>query len=107
MFSLFIPPVATAMSVVSVPSVRLLELYISKAPPVAPTSVHEPTALHVVILVPYSSLYEKEGEVTDPSFETCMRKRTGVACATLETAVSAVPPVIEVAAASVPLSFLQ
>ena len=77
-FSLVTPPLATAIFVVSPASERFVVVAIFHAPPVTPTSVHEPTALQVVIFVPYSRRSAVDADVTAPSFETWRRTRTGV-----------------------------
>ena len=70
------PPIPRAMLVVFPPSVRFEELNMSNAPPLAPTSIQEETALQVVILVPYSKRSAVFGEVIEPSFEISVRRRT-------------------------------
>ena len=106
-FSFVNPPDVVAMSVVFAPSVKLDESYISHAPPDSPTSVHVDTALHVVILAPYSIRRVVDAEVTVPSLETCRRRRTGVVSATYVIAVSGFPLDEELAVTSLPLSVRQ
>ncbi len=76
LFSSVTPPLVVAMFVVFAPSVRLSDGFICHALFV-PTSVHDEMFSHVVTLVPYSRRSALSGVTTEPSFETCIRKRTG------------------------------
>ena len=70
-------------------------------------SVHELAAVQVGAASAYSSRYCKLGALTEPSLETCIRKRFGVFTKIALSGVSATPPVAEVAAVSLPSSFRQ
>ena len=106
-FSSVTPPVDVAMFVVLFPSVRLPESDMSQSPPIAPTSVHVPIALQLVIFSPYSRRYCTGDEEVAPSLETSRRMRLGTSFAIARRGESSFPPVADVARASVLSSFLK
>ena len=107
MFSSVTPPVVVAMFVVLVPSVKLPESVISKEPPPAPTSVHEPILLQDVIFFPYSRRNWVDAEEVAPLLETSRRRRYISFLVTFEIEVSSTPPVKDPAVTSVPRSSRQ